>query len=140
MRWSILAQCFSTLLELVLLRHPSDCAKDLQILLLRRQLEIVQRKLDQPLLVSRAEQFSLALLTTTFKPTTGPSVTQFSDVIRSFQPETVRKGHRELVGRKWDDRHPTRTGRPKTDAEVERLVCSSPEPMLGAMARAPVNG
>lgn len=45
MRWFLVAHCFS-LLVLILLRHQSDQAKDLQILLLRRQLEIVQRKLD----------------------------------------------------------------------------------------------
>jgi hypothetical protein len=45
MRWFIVAHCFSLLLELVLLRHQCDQAKDRQTLL-RRKLEIVQRKLD----------------------------------------------------------------------------------------------
>ena len=57
MSWFILAQFFSTLIELVLLRHQTDRAKDFQILLLRRQLAIVERKLDKPLKVSRAEKF-----------------------------------------------------------------------------------
>jgi hypothetical protein len=122
MSWLLVAHCFSVLLELVLLRHRSDQAKDLQILLLRRPLEIVQRKLDQPLRVSRAEKFALALLTFQLKPVTGQSVKDLSDVIRSFQPETVLKGHCELLRRKWTDRHRTRTGRPKTDAKLERLV------------------
>jgi hypothetical protein len=63
MRWYLLGQCFSTLLELLLLSCQSDRAKDLQILLLRRQLAIAQRKLDKPLRPTRHDKFILALLT-----------------------------------------------------------------------------
>ena len=96
MLWFIPTCCCSLLLELVLLRLQSDQAKDLQILLLRRQLEIVQSKLDKPLRVSRAEKFSLALLNVRLKHITGQSVKELSDVIRIFQPQTVLKWHREL--------------------------------------------
>jgi hypothetical protein len=47
MRWYLLGQCFSDLLELLLLSCQSDRAKDLQILLLRHQLAITQRTLDK---------------------------------------------------------------------------------------------
>ena len=97
MRWFILAQFFSTLLELVLLRQQTDFAKDLEILLLRRQLAIVERKLDKPLRVSRAEKLTLAMLAVKLKSTTGQTVKQLHDVIRIFQPETVLKWHRALV-------------------------------------------
>ena len=83
MTWFILAQCFSTLLELILLRRQTDRAKDLQILLLRRQLALVERKLDKPLRVSRAEKFTFALLTVQLKRTTGQTVKQLGDVIRT---------------------------------------------------------
>ena len=102
MRWFIISLCFS--------------------MLLRRQLEIIQRKLDKPLRVSRAEKFSLAILTLHLKRITGQSIKKLSEVIRSFQPETVLKWHRELVRRKWVHREQAHTGRPKTDATVERLV------------------
>lgn len=71
MRWFLIAHCFSLLLELVLLRRQSDQTKDLQILVLRRQLEIVQRKVDKPLRVSRAEKFSPAILILHLKRTMG---------------------------------------------------------------------
>ena len=122
MRWFILAHCFSLLLELVLLRRQSDQSKDLQILLLRRQLEILQRKLDKPLRVSHAEKFSVALLTVRLKRITGKSAKELRDTIRIFQPETVLKWHRQLVRRKWTHRHRSRSGRPRTNVEVERLV------------------
>jgi len=108
-RWFLIAHCFSLLLELILLRHQSDQAKDLQILLLRRQLEIVQRKVDKPLRVSRTEKFTLALLAIRLKRITGQSAKELRDMLRIFQPETVLKWHRELVRRKWT--HPHRVAR-----------------------------
>jgi putative transposase len=122
MLWFILAQCFSTLLEIVLLRRQTDRTKDLQILLLRRQLAIVERKLDKPLRVSRAEKFALSLLAVKLKSTTGQTVKQLNDVVRIFQPETVLRWHRELVRRKWTFRNRARGGRPRTDVDLERLV------------------
>ncbi|MEO8391860.1 MAG: integrase core domain-containing protein [Chloroflexota bacterium] len=122
MSWFIIAQFFSTLIELVLLRHQTDRAKDLQILLLRRQLAIVERKLDKPLQVSRAEKFVLAVLAVKLKSTTGQTIKQLHDVICIFQPETVFKWHRELVRRKWTYRRRVCSGRPPTDLCLERLV------------------
>jgi len=122
MRWFLLAQCFSTLLELILLRYQTDRAKDLQILLLRRQLALLERKLNKPLRVSRSEKFTLALLASNLKRTPGQNIQQLSDILRIFRPETVLKWHRELVRRKWTYRHRARAGRPRTGAELERLV------------------
>ena len=122
MSWFILAQFFSTLIEVVLLRHHTDRAKDLQILLLRRQLAIVERKLDKPLKVSHAEKLTLAILAFKLKNTTEQTVKQLSDVIRIFQPETVFKWHRELVRRKWTYRRRAHDGRPRTNLCLERLV------------------
>ena len=120
MSWFIFAQFFSTLIEVVLLHHRTDRAKDFQILLLRRQLAIVERKLDKPLKVSRAEKFTLAILSVKLKNTTGQTVKQLSDVIRIFQPETVLKWHRELVRRKWTYRRRARSGHPKTNFSESR--------------------
>ena len=89
MSWFILAQCSSTLLELLLLRRQTDRAKDLQILLLRRQLALVERKLDKLFHVSRAEKFIFSLLAIQLKRTTRQTVMQLSEVIRVFILETV---------------------------------------------------
>ena len=101
MLWFLLARCFSNLLQLLLLSRQTDRTKDLQILLLRRQLDIARRKLDKPLRLSRAEKFLLALLTAQFKQMTRLPVNQLQYVILIFQPTTVLKWHRELVRRKW---------------------------------------
>ena len=101
MLWVLLARCFSNLLQLLLLSRQTDRTKDLQILLLRRQLDIARRKLDKPLRLSRAEKFLLALLTAQFKQMTRLPVNQLQYVILIFQPTSVLKWHRELVRRKW---------------------------------------
>ncbi len=121
MIWCLLAQIVSTLLELVLLHRQTERHKDLQILLLRRQLDIVTRKLDQPPPISRAEKLMLPLLAFKLKHATQWTTRQLTEVLRIFQPETVLKWHRELVRRKWTYRRGC-GGRPATDTEVEQLV------------------
>lgn len=122
MIWCLLAQIVSTLLELVLLHRQTERHKDLQILLLRRQLDIAIRRLEQPLPISRAEKFMLALLTFKLKCATQWTARQLKDVLRIFQPETVLKWHRELVKRKWTYRRRHPGGRPSTRTEVEQLI------------------
>jgi hypothetical protein len=55
MVWFMLMQLFSTLLEGLWLGRKSAREKDLEILLLRRQLTIVDRRRDKPLRISRAD-------------------------------------------------------------------------------------
>jgi hypothetical protein len=56
MIWFVVMQVFSTLLEWLILGKKIDREKDLEILLLRRQLASLERKQDKPLRVSRAEK------------------------------------------------------------------------------------
>jgi putative transposase len=139
MLWFLLARCFSSLLQLLLLSRQTDRTKDLQILLLRRQLDIAQRKLDKPIRPSRTEKFLFALLTVKFKQMTCLPINKLQDVILILQPITVLKWHRELVRRKWTYRQRSRGGRPKTDAELERLIVRLAHENDWAMARSPVN-
>lgn len=55
-------QVFSILLDWLSLGRKTEQEKGLEILLLRRQLAILERKLDNPLRVSRAEKLALAVL------------------------------------------------------------------------------
>jgi hypothetical protein len=76
MIWFLLMQVFSTLLNWVQLRRHSDQEKDLHILLLRHQLAIAERKLKQPVHVSRAEKLTLVVLAVRLRAVTGcPVVT-----------------------------------------------------------------
>ena len=122
MVWFVIMQVLSTMLEGFWLGRKTDREKDLEILLLRRQLEIVDRARDKPLRVSRAEKLTLALLAAELRSVTGWPVKQFGKVLRLFQPETVFKWHRELVRRKWTYQAHDQPGRPRTNQEIERLI------------------
>ena len=89
MSWFILKHIFSTLLAIVNVRRLSGQEKDLEILVLRQQLSILQRKLNHPIKPSKTEKLTLAVLTTKFKQTTRQTANQLRDVIRIFEPETV---------------------------------------------------
>ena len=91
----------STVIECLLLGSKTVREKDLEILLLRRQLENVDRARDKPLRISQVEKLTLAVLAFQLKAVTGWLVKQFGQILRIFQPETVFKWHRELVRRKW---------------------------------------
>ena len=67
MFWSIAALVFSVLLDLFNLRYLSNREKDLEILILRHQLDILERKQTSPIMPSRAEKVTLAVLTNKLK-------------------------------------------------------------------------
>jgi len=122
MMWFAIMQILSTVLECLWLWRKTDREKDLEILLLRRQLEIVDRARDKPLHLSRAEKLTLAVLTAHLKSVTSWPMKQFSRVLRIFQPETVFKWHRELVRYKWTFPSRRQRGRPRTNRDIERLI------------------
>ncbi len=62
MLWFMILQVVTTLVELVQLGRSSESDKDLEILLLRRQLAIVERKQRQPMRLSRGEKLTLVAL------------------------------------------------------------------------------
>jgi putative transposase len=101
------------LLELVMLRCRSEREKEIEILLLRHQLRVLERQVARP----APTQADRALLAA------------FSRVLprqawrRSLfvTPTTLLRWHRELVARRWT--YPRRCpGRPPTAAEVRELV------------------
>lgn len=101
MGWFVVTQIFSVLVELIILRTPSDADKELEILLLWRQLALVERKLAKLLQVSRAEKMPIAVQAAKLKINTGQTAQQMKHVIHIFQPETVVKWHREMVRHEW---------------------------------------
>ena len=65
----------TTLLELVSLKSQSDEEKNLEILLLRSQLAILERRQGKSLRISRAEKLTLAVLAFKLKSVTNRSTT-----------------------------------------------------------------
>lgn len=122
MVWAVVRQVYSTLLELSQIGRLSDQEKDLEILVLRKQLVMLERQLDKPMRLSRAERLTLAVIGAKLKVVSGRSVKQLRDVIRIVQPETVLRWHRELVRRKWTQSSKHTGGRLRTNREIEHLV------------------
>jgi putative transposase len=121
MGWFILAQLFSTLTSMVRLGRASGQEKDLEILILRHQLDILERKKKQLIRPNRTEKVILAILVSRLKKATMRPASQLRDVVRIFQPETVLRWHRELVRHKWTFKRKSKGGRPRISRELGAL-------------------
>jgi len=122
MAWFILKHIFSTTISFFHITRLSAFEKDLEILILRQQLAILQRKLNSSIRPSRVEKMTLAVLTTKFKQAAHRPTRQLRNVIRIFQPETVLNWHRELVRKKWTYQNSNKGGRPPTNKSLENLI------------------
>jgi hypothetical protein len=122
MGWFILVHVFTTWMSIISIGRLSEQEKELEILVLRHQLAILQRKCDKPVKPNRIEKMTLAVLTARLKQITHKTTSQLRDIIRIFQPETVIRWHRELVRRKWTFPHQSKGGRPRIDKELEDLI------------------
>jgi putative transposase len=121
MVWFCVWQVVSTLIEFIRLGRRSESDKDFEILLLRRQLAIYERRQARVPHLSRGEKLTLVVLGAKLKAQTGRTIKAMGDVIRIVKPATLFRWHRELVRRKWTYRHRS-PGRPRTDKEIEQLV------------------
>jgi putative transposase len=110
--FSLVYWALRRLLELLVLRIRSEREKEIEILVLRHQLRVLERQVARPQL----------------RPSDRVLLTAFSWVLpraawRSFfvTPGTLLRWHRELVARRWT--YPRRRpGRPATSADVRELV------------------
>ena len=118
----LLAQAFSLLLDVIWLRHQADHDKDLEILLLRQQLRILQRKHAHAPRISRWEKLTLVVLAGNLTAMTNSARTRLGRVVLLVKPETLLKWRRELVRRKWTFAKHASLGRPPTSPEVEALL------------------
>jgi putative transposase len=96
--------------------------KDIEVLLLRQQVRILERKLGQKARINRWEKCLLAVLTVKLIKQSGKIRKQLRDSLLLFKPETVLGWHKALVQRKWTFKQPTRVGRPPTSTELRDLV------------------
>jgi putative transposase len=120
--WSALLQLFNVIFQFVLLHQKANHAKELEILLLRRQLAVLQRHNQQIVRPKRGDKFFLAILIKRLKQATGNTTAQLQNIISIVRPETVLRWHSELVRRKWTQTSTSSGGRVPTEPELERLV------------------
>ena len=100
--WFVVMRLFSPLLQAFWLRRTADQAKDLEILLLRRQLAILARQNPGPQRLSGADTRTQVVLTTRLKAIRGWSMGPLGAVLRLVQPATVFNWPREKVAPQVD--------------------------------------
>lgn len=112
------------LLDLLATRRLSDDQKDLEILLLRHQLRILQRKLpsSRPSRISVWEKGILAILAVQFRRCSERTGRTLDEAVLLFKPDTLLRWHRELVRRKWTFPRDKRPGRSAVATELEQLI------------------
>jgi len=134
MIWSMVAQGFWLLLDLLFVLRQSADEKDVEILLLRQQLRIVARKQKRAPRLERWEKLVLAMLMVRLKQATAAGRERWKAAILLFKPETVLKWHRDLVRRKWtfQSSH-DRGGNAPLDPALEHLIVqlAQENPSLG---------
>jgi putative transposase len=90
-----------------------DQSKDVEVLVLRHQLKVLQRQMSRPRL-RRRDRLLLAAASR--------ALPRESWQMFLVSPSTLLRWHRELVGRKWTFRRSPRGGRPALDARVIEVV------------------
>lgn len=122
MLFFVLACVLSWRIDLGTLRWRSDRAKDLEILLLRRQLAILQRTQPRPPRLTRWEKLGLAVLMSKVRMLRSATRARVQHTLHLVTPHTVLRWHRELVRRKWTVRPQRSAGRPPISADLEELI------------------
>ena len=122
MFFSALAQPVELLLDLGRMLMRTDQSKDIEILLLRRQLPILQRTHARPPRLTRGEKLALAVLAARLRRLCGGARARLDACLLLFKPDNVLRWHRDLVRRKWTFRCQARRGRPPTSPEVVELI------------------
>ncbi len=110
---SLLYWSLRRLLELVVLGRRSEREKEIEILLLRHQLRLLERQVARPRL-TQSDRVLLAAFCRVL-----PRQTWRRSLL--VTPATLLRWHRELVARRWTYPH-RRPGRPATPAGVRELV------------------
>jgi putative transposase len=100
----------------------SDREKNLEILLLRQHLRILQRTRTRPPRLSWWEKLPLVMLAGQLVQGATNSRARLSQNLLLFTPETVLRWHRELVRRTWTFPHRKVMGRPRIAVEREVLI------------------
>jgi putative transposase len=103
---------FSAVLKLLLGRRRSEFAKDVELLVLRHQLVVLERQAARPSLRPADRAFLAALARVL------PRRRRHALVVT---PQTLLRWHRELVRRKWAQPRRSR-GRPPVNDRVRQLV------------------
>src|ERR687885_739831 len=99
--WFVLLHLGTFLVDLLTTPRRADRDKDLEIVVLRHQLRMLQRQRPRSPRLSRWEKLTLAVLTAKLSRLTAGPRARLDQILLLCKPETVLTWHRELVRRKW---------------------------------------
>ena len=108
----LIYQMFSKLLGWIALHTRSDTTKDIEILVLRHQLAVLQRRTPRPPM-SWTDRALIAALTRLL-----PRPRRLGLLVT---PATILRWHRQLIARRWTTQ-PVRPGRPAIPAGLRALI------------------
>ena len=108
----LIYQMFATLLGWIVLHTRSDTTKEIEILVLRHQLAVLQRRTSRPRInwTDRAVVAALARLL--------PARRRVGLLVN---PSTILRWHRRLIAHRWTTQ-PVRPGRPAIPAGLRALI------------------
>jgi putative transposase len=108
----LIYQMFAKLLSWIVLHTRSDTSKEIEILVLRHQLAVLQRRHTSRPRMTWTDRAVIAALTRLL-----PKPRRIGLLVT---PATILRWHRQLVARRWTQ--PTRPGRPAIPAGLRALV------------------
>jgi putative transposase len=119
--WSLF-HILTFFLDIFTIIGVTNSDKDLEIIILRHQVRILQRKVKTPPRITDPERMILASLTDKFCHSTKEARRRLYQVMLIFKPDTVLRWHRDMVRRKWTFRRKGNPGRPSISFELEALI------------------
>src|SRR6188474_248891 len=118
----LIYQMFSKLLGWIVLRTRSDTSKDIEILVLRHQLAVLQRRTPRPRM-SWTDRALIAALTRLL-----PRPRRLGLLVT---PATILRWHRRLIARRWTTPPPEPVDPPSSPACTPWSFAWPPEPTWG---------
>jgi putative transposase len=109
-------------LDVVAVCRLTEGEQDLEIMLRRQQLRIVERKQARGPHIPRWQKVPLAALTVQMKDRASNARTALRESVCLFKPATVRGWHQAMVRRKWTFKQGSKPGRPLIDSELEGWI------------------
>jgi putative transposase len=110
------------LMDVLAVSRLGDEEKELELLLLRQQLRIVERKQERGPQIPWWQKVPLAMLAVRLKERARNGRAALEASVRLFRPATVVGWHQAIVRRKWTCQQGRKPGRPPIDAELERWI------------------
>ena len=119
---SLLMSIFALFLDRVAILGLSKSDKDLEIIMLRQQVRILQRIMMTTPRICASERMILAALTNKYRHSSDDAHKRIREVMLIFKPDTVLRWHRDMVRWKWTFKRKAKPGKPRISPELETLV------------------